>query len=175
MDNLEEKVILDIDFAKARKQLKDTLADLDIAKQELSTTRSIKERNDALIEEQTTQLKEIGNQIAKEKQEWTTLKHSEMEWIDSQKDAINAILRKEKELEQKEIELVKLNNEIVEARNEQRRLELKNKDSMDVINEEKKILVKEREKIEEERKENDKKMVSFKESVIKLIESVKNV
>lgn len=175
MDNLEEKVILDIDFAKARKQLKDTLADLDVAKQELSTSRSIKERNDVLIEEQTTQLKEIGNQIAKEKQEWASLKHSEMEWIDAQKDQINAILKKEKQIQEKEIDLIRLSNEITESRNEQRRLEIKNKDELDIIKEEKKILEQKEKKLEEERQLDQKKMEEFKDRVIKLIESVKNI
>lgn len=175
MTDLEEKVILDIDFAKARKQLKDTLADLDVAKQELSATRSIKERNDVLIEEQSVELKELTNQIAKEKQEWSSQKHSEMEWIDEQKGKVEAILAKESALEMKEIELIELNNKTVEARNEQRRLEIKNKEERDIIEAEKKIFLEREKKIEEDSKKVDVKMSQFKESIIKLIKSVENI
>lgn len=175
MNDIEEKIQIEAQFSEARKQLKDTLAELDIAKKERIALESIKERNSTLIEEQGELLKNIKNEIAKERQEWSSEKHAELEVIDSKKDEIKAILAKGVELERKEIELTKLKEEAVKARNEARELEIKNK--AEALQNETQLRSFElrEEDIAVAANKSKEDMSKFKQNVIELIKSVENL
>lgn len=116
MENIEEKLKLDNEIAVARKQLKDTLSDLDIAKKEQSALESIKEKNIRLIDEQKIELRDTLLAISDAKNSWNQEKAAEEKDIEDKNSKVDAILSRSAELDKQEEdinELVRKDQEIL--------------------------------------------------------------
>lgn len=170
--DIETKITIDADMAKAQKELKDTLADLDIAKKEKIALDSMIERNKKLIEEQNDELKTIINDIASQKLAWLHEKDDELKEIESKKVEIDAILARSVELDKKESEVKALHEEVKAVRNENNTILLATKTKENEIDV--KIAHVERKMIDVTQKEHeiDVKILNFKEQVEKVIKEL---
>lgn len=169
---IEDKIQIDMENAKAQKELKGLVADLDIAKKEKVALDSMIERNKKLIEEQSEELKSIMNDIASQKLEWLHEKDKGMKELEDKKSEIDAILARSIELDKKEDELNALHEEIKAVRNENSTILLDTKAKETEIDV--KIAHVERKMIDISQKEHDidVKIINFKEQVEKVIKEL---
>lgn len=105
MDQIEEKLKIESELAVAQRQLKNMLADLEVAKNSQIALESIKTRNTSLIEEQKTELANIMNLISDAKIAWNSQKANEEKELEEKKSEVTSVLARSAELDKKESEI----------------------------------------------------------------------
>jgi len=168
----EENLKLESETANLKREYKHALENLTRVKSDTNDIILIKERVTKEIVERNEDLTKIFNEISSEKLNWATKRHQELLDIENQKSEVQNVLNWKADLNKKEEELRKIEAETIEARNEERRLELKNKNTaLEFDNREKQIKVLHEELCEKiEKFETDK--VEFRKKVVKVLEEV---
>lgn len=172
---IEDKIKLDGEIVVARKQLKDTLADLDIGKKELILVISEKDNAKRLTEEKNAELRDTINLIAGEKLAWANQKATEEAEIEAKRIDVQKVLDKEANLTLRSIELDTQESKIKEDTRKNNDI-LAKIDAGNLIAEtDKKYLAREKEMIATHLEGVADKIKKFREGVEKVINELSQI
>ena len=172
MEQIENKIKLESEINSLKREYKYALENFNRVKSDTNDVLLVKERISKEISERNDDLTKILNEISNEKLLWSTKKHEELKEIENLKSEAQNVINWKTDLNKKEEELRQIEATTIEARNEQRTLELKNKNTALEFENAQKVIKIQKKDLEDSMKkfENDKKQ--FKESVVNVIEEV---
>ncbi len=124
-----------------------------------------------LYKQKKTELDTIISHISSERLAWATEKAEELRKIEDKKSELDNALKLKVELNTQQEEIRKSTELGIQARNEQRELELKNKNTFLEIESEHKKIELEKKEIKKLESELEKKKLDFKSDLIKLIKN----
>lgn len=175
MDNLENKLKVDAELTAATKDLKDRLADLDIAKQSLVVSEAKIERNNALIIEQNEKLQGVLNEIAAQKVAWLQEKADEEKTLEGKKGAVEAVLARSSALDIQEAEACKILNDAKGIRAEADSIRLSTEQTLTAVEVKQKEVDEAKTAVLTKESEIDRKIERFKEGVAQTIDSLSQI
>lgn len=171
----EEKLKLETDIFALRRDFKYATEDLAKLKKETGVLVTLKTKVTTEIAENEEELTKVKNQISQEKLEWATFRGCQLKELEDKESEADNVIKRKGELNEQEEAIRKVEASAIDARNEARRLELKNEQTaIDFDNREKQIAVLKKE-AEDVGVKNEKDRKVFLARIIKLLEEVKEI
>lgn len=172
---LEQKLKLENDIATFRRELKNTLSQLSIAKSEYNGVVELTDKNKKLLDEQKKYLQTVLNDIASAKIAWAQEQNVERMKLEEKTSAADNVLLRKKELNEQEETIRQLLLKDEKVLNENKQLEFKlsqDKTALEVEMNRIKNLELDM-KRQEEKSEKDN--TDFKNRVTEVLKQVENI
>lgn len=169
MEEIEEKLKLERDTIQARSQYKAVYNQLQDIKKEYNTVLSAVESKTKLLEEQKSYLTEVLKDISEARLSWTIEKDTEWQKVNAKMSEAENVLKRKQELNEQEQKLRDIEQSTTDKLNEQRRLELKNKQEVTLLDVEKRQLIEDKKKVIAYGKKVEKDKDQFKEDLTNFI------
>lgn len=174
-DKIEEKLKIEVDITALKREYKNLIAQLSAIKSEYAGTASIVENNKKLIEEQTSYLTDIQNDISNAKLNWMSEKEEQIKEVNVMKHDAQMILDTRAKLTEQEEKIKKTKEENTAILNEIRQAKL------DIKRDEDALAVREREietkdaVLADKYKELETNKKDFINKVGEVFETLKNI
>lgn len=174
-DKIEEKLKIEVDITALKREYKNFIAQVSAIKSEYAGTASIVENNKKLIEEQTSYLTDIQNDISNAKLNWMSEKEEQIKEVNVMKHDAQMILDTRAKLteQQEKIDKTKLENTAILNEIRQAKLDIKRDEDA--------LAVREREietkdaVLADKYKELEANKQDFKNKVGEVFETIKNI
>lgn len=175
MNPTDENLNVKADLARNTKELKDLLAQLDIAKREKTSLDVAIESNKVVIAEQKAVLTDTMNAIAAQKVEWGQDKAQQEREIASKKSEVDAVLARSSQLDEKEASTNKEMEDIKKVRAEVDAIRFETEQTKTAVEVAGKAIEEAKKAIADKEADLDRKIERFKEGVSQTIASLSNI
>lgn len=172
---MEEKLKLENEIAKLKKELKVLTAQVEGGKKECASIFEIKENNEKTIEEQRGLITILSNQISQERLDWETKKSKEEDILKEKLLEVEKILESKKELDIQERKIQSIHDNNVNTLNETRRLELIINEKENSISLQNKKLAADLEHLNARELDINNKKEFFKAKINEILEQIKEI
>lgn len=162
---IDTKLRLEKEILELKRQYKVAFHQTEEAKAEYNSIINSTNKNKTLLEEYKKDLTTVLNDISNARLGWAIEKDNEWQKVANKITEAENVIKRENRLNEKEVELKQIQSDTVDARNEQRQLELKNEAEKNLNEDVKKQLQVKVSEFDKEKESFLKEKLSFKEEV----------
>lgn len=175
MEQTESNIKIESDTFALQRDYKYALANMAKIKAEAAIIIATKEKVTKEVEEKQSELTEVLNQIAQEKNDWAQFRHGELIELENKQSEANNVLKRKKELNEQEEALRQIEASDIEVRNETRQLEFRIEQEKTAIEVRENQIKNKEEEVKHREQKLLKESKDFKEKVAKVLEEVINL
>ncbi len=172
MEQTTENIKIESDTFALKREYKYAFENFTSIKKEVAEVLTVKEKVSNELFEAEKELTKVRNDISQQKLDWANYRGAELKELEDKKSAAENILKRKSELNEQEESIRKVEETIIEARNETRRNELKIEEEKIALNVKEKEVKEREEKIKIEKEILEKNKLDFKNKVVEVLNKV---